>query len=48
LLNAAAALVAGDRVGSMLEGVFLARQVLDKGKALAKLEELISFSRSQA
>jgi anthranilate phosphoribosyltransferase len=31
-----------------VEGVFIARQVLDSGKALDKLERLISFSRSQA
>ena len=48
LLNAAAALVAGDKVASMVEGVALARQVLDSGKAMDKLERLISFSRSQA
>jgi anthranilate phosphoribosyltransferase len=48
LLNAAAALVAGDRVASMSEGVALSRQVLNSGKALDKLERLISFSRSQA
>ena len=48
LLNAAAALMAGDKIASMLEGVALARQVLDNGKALDKLEQLISFSRSQA
>lgn len=48
LLNAAAALLAGDKVFTMSEGVELARQVLDSGKALDKLERLISFSRSQA
>jgi anthranilate phosphoribosyltransferase len=48
LLNSAAALMAGDKVASMSEGVALARQVLDNGKALDKLEQLISFSRSQA
>ncbi|RJO61890.1 MAG: anthranilate phosphoribosyltransferase [Dehalococcoidia bacterium] len=48
LLNAAAALVAGDKVATMSEGVALARQVLDSGKALAKLEQLISYSRSLA
>jgi anthranilate phosphoribosyltransferase len=48
LMNAAAALVAGDIVATMSEGVTLARQVLDSGKALDKLERLIGFSRSQA
>ena len=46
LLNAAAALAAGDMVPNMSDGVTLARRVLDSGKALAKLEQLISFSRS--
>jgi anthranilate phosphoribosyltransferase len=48
LLNAAAALVAGDRVDSISQGVALARQVIDSGKALQKLEQMVSFSRSQA
>jgi anthranilate phosphoribosyltransferase len=48
LLNAAAALVAGDKIASMSEGVTLSRKVIDSGKAMDKLEQLISFSRSQA
>jgi len=43
LLNAAAALVAGDSAHSLQEGVPLARKALDCGGALAKLEELIEF-----
>ena len=43
LLNAAAALVAGDSAASLKEGVSLARKALDSGSALAKLEELIEF-----
>ena len=45
LLNASAALLAGDRVESLAEGVALAREVIDSGRALAKLEQLIDFSR---
>jgi anthranilate phosphoribosyltransferase len=43
LLNAAAALVAGDSAASLKEGVALTRKALDSGAALAKLEELIEF-----
>jgi anthranilate phosphoribosyltransferase len=46
LMNAAAALVAGDKAAGMLEGVGLAQEILDSGKASAKLEQLINFSRS--
>jgi anthranilate phosphoribosyltransferase len=46
LMNAAAALIAGDRVETLQQGVDLAREVLDSGHALAKLEQLIEFSQS--
>jgi anthranilate phosphoribosyltransferase len=46
LMNAAAALLAGDRVNTLQEGVDLAREVIDSGHALAKLEQLIEFSHS--
>ena len=46
LMNAAAVLVAGDRVETLQEGLALAREVIDSGKALEKLEQLISFSQS--
>ena len=48
LLNAAAALLAGEMVCSLSEGVTLAGRTLDSGKALEKLEQLIAFSRSRA
>ncbi|MFC1940094.1 anthranilate phosphoribosyltransferase [Chloroflexota bacterium] len=48
LLNAAAALVAGDKVATLQQGVELAKEVIDNGKALKKLEELIEFSRGLA
>jgi len=46
LMNAAAALVAGDKVKTLQPGMELAREVLDKGQALAKLEQLVEFSRN--
>jgi len=46
LMNAAAALLAGDKVATLQEGVALAKEVIDGGHALAKLEQLIEFSQS--
>jgi anthranilate phosphoribosyltransferase len=46
LLNAAAVLMAGDRVATLKQGVDLAREIIDSGQALAKLEQLIKFSQS--
>jgi anthranilate phosphoribosyltransferase len=46
LMNAAAALLAGDKVNMLQEGVDLAREVIDSGHAMAKLEQLIKFSHS--
>lgn len=46
LMNAAAALVVGDRVPSLEQGIDLAREALDNGHALAKLEQLTEFSQS--
>ena len=46
LMNAAAAMLAGDRVKTLQEGVSLAREVIDNGKAPAKLEQLIEFSNN--
>jgi len=46
LMNAAAALLAGDRVETLQRGVDSAREVLDGGLALAKLEQLMEFSQS--
>jgi len=48
LINAAAALFAGDRAQSLEQGLLLAREVLDSGRALAKLEQLIEFSQNFA
>jgi len=44
LANAAASLYAADRCASLVEGVQLAAQAIDTGKALAKLEELIDYT----
>ena len=46
LMNASAALLVGDRVGTLKEGVSLAGEVIDGGHALVKLEQLIEFSQS--
>ncbi len=44
LLNAAAAFVAASRVTDLKEGVSLAAESIDNGKALNKLEQLVVFS----
>lgn len=44
LLNAAAALYAADRVGSILEGVAIAAESIDSGAAAAKLAALAALS----
>ena len=45
LMNAAAALLAGDLVKTLQEGVARAAIALDEGRALAKLEQLIAFTQ---
>ena len=45
LLNAAAAIVAGDKARDFNEGVQVAAEVIDSGKALEKLEGLVAASR---
>jgi anthranilate phosphoribosyltransferase len=45
VINAAAALVAGERVETLNSGVVLAQELIDCGKALAKLKELIKVSQ---
>ncbi len=46
VLNAAAVILAGDRAGTLKEGVYLAQEAIDGGHALAKLDRLIEFSQS--
>lgn len=46
LLNAAAALVAGDMATDMAAGLELARTSLDEGRALARLEQFIAVSQA--
>ncbi|HKS40749.1 MAG TPA: anthranilate phosphoribosyltransferase [Blastocatellia bacterium] len=46
LLNAAAALVASSRASDFLEGVRLAADSIDTGRARAKLERLIQFTNA--
>ena len=45
LLNAAATLMVGGNVDSLRDGVALARESLDSGRALAKLDDLVKESR---
>jgi anthranilate phosphoribosyltransferase len=46
LLNAAAGLVAGDLAAGLEQGLELARDAIDSGRALAKLEKLVELSQS--
>jgi len=48
LVNAAAALLAGDKVDSLKRGVELAEEVIDKGYAINKLERLVELSQKLA
>ncbi|MDD4875806.1 MAG: anthranilate phosphoribosyltransferase [Dehalococcoidales bacterium] len=45
VMNTAAVLLAGDRVSTFQDGVELAREVIENGKALEKLNQLINFSQ---
>jgi anthranilate phosphoribosyltransferase len=45
VMNAAAALVAGEKAGTWKEGAALAQETLDSGRAREKLEQLINASR---
>lgn len=45
LLNAGAALMVGDKARNLQEGIELARETVDSGAALRKLEEYIRFSQ---
>jgi anthranilate phosphoribosyltransferase len=46
LLNAAAALIAGDKAQTWEEGLELARQAIDNGQSLQKLQGVIELSQS--
>lgn len=48
LLNAGAALMAAGQVDSFADGISLARETIDSGKAIATLDNLIELSRSLA
>jgi anthranilate phosphoribosyltransferase len=45
VLNAAAALLAGNRVRSLRQGVVLAQETIDSGHALVKLKHLVEITR---
>jgi len=46
VMNAAAALLAGNRVSDLKEGARLAEEVIDNGQALEKLDQLVKLSQS--
>ncbi len=46
LMNAAAALTAGDKVATIGQGIALANNAIDNGTALHKIEELVKFSQN--
>jgi anthranilate phosphoribosyltransferase len=46
LLNAAAVLIVGDKAQDFPEGLKLAAESIDSGKALSKLKQLVEFSNS--
>ncbi|HCW03776.1 MAG TPA: anthranilate phosphoribosyltransferase [Clostridium sp.] len=48
LINAAAALYVGKAVDGIYEGIKLAEEIIDSGKAYDKLKEIVNFSRSVA
>lgn len=47
LFNAAAALIVADRAASLAEGVEIARESIDGGAALAKVEALVSLTNAR-
>ena len=48
LLNAGAALLAAGKADNLMDGVSQAREIVNSGAALIKLEQLVSFSSSAA
>jgi len=46
LLNAAAALIAGDKVNTLKQGIALADEAINTGEALHKVGELVKFSQN--
>ena len=48
ILNAAGALVVGDKASGFEDGISLAREIIDSGKAMKKLEELVTESQKYA
>ena len=46
ILNAAAGMLTAERVNTIQQGITLASKVIDGGKALEKMEQLISFTKN--
>ncbi len=47
LINAAAVFVASDKVSNLRDGVELAKESIDSGRAMKKLKEMIQFSKGE-
>jgi anthranilate phosphoribosyltransferase len=47
LLNAAAVFVAAEKVSNLRDGIEMARESIDSGRAMKKLDELIRFSNRE-
>jgi anthranilate phosphoribosyltransferase len=48
VMNAAAALLAGNKVKTIEDGIILAQEIIDQGKAREKMEQLIEYSQRLA
>ena len=48
LLNAGAAIMAAGRMDSIADGLEVAREAIDSGKAIERLDQLIELSQSLA
>ena len=46
-MNGAAVFVAAERVSNLREGIEMARESIDSGRAMKKLNELIRFSNRE-
>lgn len=46
LMNTAAVLLAGDRVENLMQGIKMAEEVIDSGRAMQRLEQLVAFSQT--
>jgi anthranilate phosphoribosyltransferase len=47
LMNAAAVLLAGDKVKNLEQGFKLAEEAIDSGRAMQKMEQMIAFGQAR-